>query len=190
MELDIDLDMDGKLPVEMVWTLLWEQHRGAQFTGDMPWYLQPERPASRARAEQISPEAPAEEEQISLEPWAWPWVREVYQHLHEAMQQELDSDRRFFIENPTRIHMVRNAFTMEARFLREQAHILEGPGTIPDGEMVIVVKELAPGIRLRLRLPPGMSVGWKSVQSPGTGDLFATVDEEHSRHMWESCIQI
>ena len=63
--------------------------------------------------------------------------------------------------------MVRAAFPIEARFLREQAHILEGPGTIPDGKIVMVVKQLAPGLRLRLRLPPGMSD-----------------DEDHSRRLW------
>ena len=87
------------------------------------------------------------------------------------MQQELDSDRHFFIENPNRVHMVRPAFPLEARFLREQAQILEGPGTIPDGTMLIVVKQITAGLRLRLRLPPG------------TSDL----DEDHSRHMWERC---
>ena len=61
------------------------------------------------------------------------------------MQEELDSDRRFFTENPNRAHMVRAAFPIEALFLREQAHILEGPGTIPDGKIVMVVKQLAPG---------------------------------------------
>ena len=85
-----------------------------------------------------------------------------------------------------RAHMVRYAFPVEAQILREQAYILEGTGTILDGKMVIVVKEFAPGLRLRQRVPPGMADGWKSVQSPGTEDL----DEEHSRHVWESCIGI
>ena len=91
----------------------------------------------------------------------------VYQVLREEMQEELDSDRRFFTENPNRAHMVRAAFPIEALFLREQAHILEGPGTIPDGKIVMVVKQLAPGLRLRLRLPPGMAD-----------------DEDHSRRLW------
>ena len=107
-------------------------------------------------------------------------LRAVYQVLHEEMQEELEQDRRFFIENPNRVHMVRPAFPLEARLLREKAHTLEGPGTIPDGEMAIVIKELAPGLRLRLRLPQDMSDGWKSV-------LFAILDEERSRHMWERC---
>ena len=106
------------------------------------------------------------------------------------MQAELEQDKIFFTENPSRAHMVRGAFPIEARFLRERAQILEGPGTIPEGKMLIVVRCIAPGLRLRLRLPPGMADGWKSVQSPGTGDLFAVFDEEHSRHMWQSCTRI
>ena len=179
----MEIDRDGNISEEMARTLLWE-HQGVELTNEMPWYLQPQRPAPPAKAEQGSPEVPAEEEPFGLN--SWECLRAVYQVLHEEMQQELDSDRRFFTENPNRVHMVRGAFPLEARFLREQAHILEGPGTIPDSKMVMAVKQLAPGLRLRLRLrlPPGMSDGWKSVQSP---DLFAILDEERSQHMWERC---
>ena len=163
----MEIDRDGEMPVEMARRLLWE-HQGIELTGEPPWYLQSQRPAPPPTEEQISLEAPAEEQRFGLS--SWESLRAVYQVLHEEMQQELDSDRRFFIENPNRAHMVRAAFTMEAYFLRQQAHILEGPGTIPDGEMGMVVKQLAPGLRLRQRLPPGMSD-----------------DEDHSRHMWERC---
>ena len=179
--LQIEIDRDGEIPVEMARRLLWE-HQGIEFPGDIPWYLQPQRPASPPREEQVSPEAAPREEPFGLS--SWESLQAVYQVLHEEMQEELDSDRHFFIENPNRAHMVRAAFPLEARLLREKAHTQEGPGTIPDGEMAIVVKELAPGLRLRLRLPPGMADGWKSVQSP---DLFAILDEERSQHMWERC---
>ena len=102
---------------------------------------------------------------------SWESLRAVYQVLHEEMQEELDSrPALFFIENPSRVHMVRGAFPIEARLLREKAHTQEGPGTIPEGKMQMVVKNIAPGLRLRLRLPPGMSD-----------------DEDHSRQMWERC---
>ena len=164
----MEIDRDGNVPQEMARTLLWE-HQGIELTGEPPWYLQPQRPAPPPREGQVSPEAPAEEERFGLH--SLENLRAVYHVLHEEMQEELDSDRRFFIENPNRVHMMRPAFPLEARLLREKAHTLEGPDTIPDGEMAIVVKELAPGLRLRLRLPPG------------TSDL----DEDHSRHMWERC---
>ena len=159
----MEIDRDGEMPVEMARTLLWK-HQGIEFPGDIPWFLQPQRPAPPTREEQISLEVPPEEP-FGLN--SWESLRAVYQVLHEEMQEEVDSDRRFFIENPNRVHMVREAFTMEARFLREQAHILEGPGTIPDGKMLMAVKQLAPGLRLRLRLPPGMSDG-----------------EDHGQHLW------
>ena len=179
----MEIDRDGEMPVEMARTLLWE-HQGIEFPGDIPWFLQSQRPAPPAKAKQGNLEVPAEEEPFGLH--SWESLRAVYQVLHEEMQQELEQDRRFFIENPNRIHMVRAALPLEARLLREKAHTLDGPGTIPDGEMVIAVKELTPGLRLRLRLrlPPGMADGWKSVQSP---DLLAILDEDHSRHMWERC---
>ena len=160
----MQIDRDGEMPVEMARTLLWE-HQGIEFPRDIPWFLQPQRPAPPVREEEISPETPAEEEPFGLS--SWESLRAVYQVLHEEMQQEVDADRSFFIENPSRVHIVREAFPLEARFLREQAHILEGPGTIPDGKMLMAVKQLAPGLRLRLRLPPGMSD-----------------DEDHSRHVW------
>ena len=163
----MEIDRDGEMSVEMARTLLRE-HQGIEFPGDIPWYLQPQRPAPPPKAEQgnleVSPEEP-----FGLS--SWESLRAVYQVLHEEMQEELDSDRHFFIENPGRAHMVRGAFPLEARLLREQAQILEGPGTIPDGTMLIVVKQITAGLRLRLRLPPG------------TSDL----DEDHSRHMWERC---
>ena len=177
----MEIDRDEEMPVEMARTLLRE-HQGIEFTNETPWYAQSQRPAPPPKAEQGSPETLAEEEPFGLR--SWESLRAVYQVLHEEMQEELDSDRHFFIENPNRAHMVRGAFPIEARFLREQAHILEGPGTIPEGKMLMLVKNIAPGLRLRLRLPPGMSDGWKSVQSP---DLFAILDEDHSRQMWESC---
>ena len=162
--MEIEIDRDGNISEEMARTLLWE-HQGVEFTNEIPWYLQPQRPAPPPKAEQGSPEALAEEEPFGLR--SWESLRAVYQVLHEEMQQELDSDRRFFIENPDCAHMVRAAFPIEARLLRERAHILEGPGTIPEGKMQMVVKQLAPGLRLRLRLPPGMAD-----------------DEDHSRHLW------
>ena len=85
---------------------------------------------------------------------------------------------RFFLEYPSRSHRVRAAFPAEERFFREQAEMLEGPGTIPGGEMVILVKEIAPGLRLREAL--GMADGWKTI-SP---DVFVILDEEHSRYIW------
>ena len=176
--MQIEIDRDGEIPVEMARRLLWE-HQGIEFPGDIPWYLQPQRPASPAKAKQGNLEVPPEEP-FGLS--SWESLQAVYQVLREEMQQELEQDRLFFLENPNRVHMVRPAFPLEARLLREKAHTQEGPGTIPDGEMAIVVKELAPG--LRLRLPPGMADGWKSVQSP---DLFAILDEERSQHMWERC---
>ena len=163
----MEIDRDGNISEEIVRTLLWE-HQGIEITNEMPWFLQPQRPAPPPREEQISLEVPAEEEPFGLS--SWESLRAVYQVLHEEMQEELKDDRRFFIENPGRVHMVREAFPLEARFLREQAHILEGPGTIPDGKMLMLVKNIAPGLRLRLRLPPGMSC-----------------DEDHSRQMWERC---
>ena len=159
----MEIDRDGEMPVEMARTLLRE-HQGIELTGEPPWYLQPQRPAPPPREEQISLEVPPEEP-FGLN--SWESLRAVYQILHEEMQAELEQDRRFFTENPSRVHMVRRAFPIEARFLREQAHILEGPGTIPEGKMLMVVKQLAPGLRLRLRLPPGMSD-----------------DEDHSQHLW------
>ena len=163
----MEIDRDGEMPVEMARRLLWE-HQGIEFPGDIPWYLQPQRPAPPAKAKQGNLEVPPEEP-FGLH--SWESLRAVYQVLHEEMQQELEQDRLFFLENPNRVHMVRGAFPIEARFLREQAHILEGPGTIPDGTMLIVVKQITAGLRLRLRLPQDMS------------DL----DEDHSRHMWERC---
>ena len=163
----MEIDRDGNISEEMARTLLRE-HQGIEFTNETPWYLQPQRPAPPAKAEQGSLEVLAEEEPFGLH--SWESLRAVYQVLHEEMQEELEQDRRFFIENPGRAHMVRGAFTMEAYFLRQQAHILEGPGTIPEGKMLMVVKNIAPGLRLRLRLPPGMSD-----------------DEDHSRQMWERC---
>ena len=162
----MEIDRDRNVSEEMARTLLWK-HQGIELTGEPPWYLQPQRPAPPPREEQVSPEVPAEEP-FGLN--SWESLRAVYQVLHEEMQQELEQDRLFFLENPSRVHMVRGAFTMEAYFLRQQAHILEGPGTIPEGKMGMVVKQLAPGLRLRLRLPPGMSD-----------------DEDHSRQMWERC---
>ena len=160
----MEIDRDGEVPVEMARTLLWE-HQGIEITNEIPWFLQPQRPAPPPREEQGSLEVLAEEEPFGLN--SWECRQAVYQVLHEEMQQELQQDRRFFIENPGRVHMVRSAFPIEARFLREQAHILEGPGTIPDGKMQMVVKNIAPGLRLRLRLPPGMAD-----------------DEDHSRRLW------
>ena len=182
--MQIEIDRDGEIPVEMARRLLWE-HQGIEFPGDIPWYLPPQRPASPPREEQVSPEAAPREEPFGLS--SWESLQAVYQVLHEEMQQELEQDRLFFLENPSRVHIVRAAFPLEARFLREQAHILEGPGTIPEGKMQMVLKNIAPGLRLRLRLPPGMADGWKPVQSPGTGGLFAVFDEEHSQHMWKRC---
>ena len=160
----MEIDRDGEMPVEMARTLLWE-HQGIELTNEPPWYLQPQRPAP-------PDQVPPEEESFGIN--SWECMRAVYQVLHEEMQeqmqQELEKDKIFFIENPGRAHMVRAAFPIEARFLREKAHILEGPGTIPEGKMLMVVKQLAPGLRLRLRLPPG------------TAD-----DEERSRQMWERC---
>ena len=166
--MQIEIDRDGEIPVEMARRLLWE-HQGIEFPGDIPWYLQPQRPASPPREEQVSPEAAPREEPFGLS--SWESLQAVYQVLHEEMQEELEQDRLFFLENPNRVHMVRPAFPLEARLLREQAQILEGPGTIPDGTMLIVVKQITAGLRLRLRLPQDMS------------DL----DEDHSRHMWERC---
>ena len=160
----MEIDRDGEMPVEMARTLLWE-HQGIELTNEPPWYLQPQRPAPPPREDQGSLEVPPEEEPFGLN--SWECLRPVYQILHEEMQREIGKDRDFFTKNPGRAHMVRGAFTLEARFLREQAHILEGPGTIPDGKMLMVVKQLAPGLRLRLRLPPGMSD-----------------DEERSRRLW------
>ena len=162
--MEMEIDRDGNVSVEMARTLLWE-HQGIEFPGDIPWFLQPQRPAAPpAKAKQVSLEVPPEE---PFGPSSWESLRAVYQVLREEMQEELDSDRRFFTENPNRAHMVRAAFPIEALFLREQAHILEGPGTTPDGKIVMVVKQLAPGLRLRLRLPPGMAD-----------------DEDHSRRLW------
>ena len=163
----MEIDKDGNISEEMARTLLRE-HQGIEFTNETPWYLQPQRPAPPPREEQVSPEVLTEEEQFGLS--SWESLRAVYQVLHEEMQEELKDDRRFFIENPSRVHIVRPAFPLEARFLREQAHILEGPGTIPEGKMLMLVKNIAPGLRLRLRLPPGISD-----------------DEDHSRQMWERC---
>ena len=56
--------------------------------------------------------------------------------------------------------------------------MLEGPGTIPGGEIVILVKELAPGVRLREAL--GMADGWKAISR----NLFGILDDEHSRDLW------
>ena len=163
----MEIDKDGNISEEMARTLLRE-HQGVEITNETPWYLQPQRPAPPPREGQISPEVRAEEEPFGLN--SWECRQAVYQVLHEEMQQELEQDRLFFLENPSRVHMVRQAFPIEARFLREQAHILEGPGTIPEGRMLMVVKNIAPGLRLRLRLPPGISD-----------------DEDHSRQMWERC---
>ena len=160
----MEIDRDGEMPVEMARTLLWE-HQGIEFPGDIPWFLQSQRPAPPAKAKQGNLEVPADEQPFGLN--SWESLRAVYQVLHEEMQEELEQDRSFFIENPNRVHMVRDAFPLEARFLREQAHILEEPGTIPDGKMLIVVRCIAPGLRLRLRLPPGMAD-----------------DEDHSRRLW------
>ena len=162
----MEIDRDRNVSEEMARTLLRE-HQGIEFPGDIPWFLQSQRPAPPAKAKQGNLEVPPEEP-FGLH--SWESLRAVYQVLHEEMQQELEQDRLFFLENPNRVHMVRGAFPIEARFLREQAQILEGPGTIPDGKMLIVVRCIAPGLRLRLRLPPGMAD-----------------DEDHSRHMWERC---
>ena len=163
----MEIDRDRNVSEEMARRLLRE-HQGIELTGEPPWYAQSQRPAPPPREEQISPEVRAEEEPFGLS--SWECLRAVYQILHEEMQEELEQDRLFFLENPSRVHIVRAAFPLEARFLREQAHILEGPGTIPEGKMLIVVRCIAPGLRLRLRLPPGMSD-----------------DEDHSRQMWERC---
>ena len=176
----MEIDRDRNVSEEMARRLLRE-HQGIEFPGDIPWFLQSQRPAPPAKAKQGNLEVPPEEP-FGLH--SWESLRAVYLVLHEEMQEELEQDRLFFLENPSRVHIVRAAFPLEARLLREKAHTLEGPDTIPDGEMAIVVKELAPGLRLRLRLPPGMADGWKSVQSP---DLFAILDEERSQHMWERC---
>ena len=163
----MEIDRDGEMPVEIARTLLWE-HQGIELTNEPPWYLQPQRPAPPPREDQGSLEVLAEDEPFGLN--LWDCRQAVYQVLHEEMQEELQQDRLFFLENPNRVHMVRSAFPLEARFLREQAHILEGPGTIPEGKMQMVVKNIAPGLPLRPRLPPGMPD-----------------DEDHSRQMWERC---
>ena len=42
----MEIDRDGEMSVEMARTLLWE-HQGIEFTnGDIPWFLQPQRPAA------------------------------------------------------------------------------------------------------------------------------------------------
>ena len=58
-----------------------------------------------------------------------------------------------------------------------EAYILEGTDPMLDGKMVIAIKQLAPGLRLRQQVPPNMAQG-----------LFATLDEDQTRRMWESCI--
>ena len=162
----MEIDRDRNVSEEMARRLLRE-HQGIEFPGDIPWFLQSQRPAPPAKAEQGNLEVPPEEP-FGLH--SWESLRAVYQVLHEEMQEELEQDRLFFLENPSRVHMVRGAFPIEARLLREKAHTQEGPGTIPEGKMQMVVKNIAPGLRLRLRLPPGMSD-----------------DEDHSRQMWERC---
>ena len=161
----MQIDTDGEMPVEMVRALLWE-YQDVQFTGDIPTYFQPRHPEDL--------EDPAGEEQGDQERQ----TREVYQRLGEAMEEELTEDRRFFIENPSRIHLVRSAFPAEERFLREQAGVLEGPGTIPNGEMIVLVKQIVPG--LRLRQPLATADGWKTISV----DFFGILDEEHSRYLW------
>ena len=159
----MQIDTDGEMSVEMVRMLVWK-HQDAEFTGDIPGYFLPRHPAP-----------PAGEEQVTLESRA----RDVYQRLGAGVEEELADDRRFFLEYPSRNHLVRAAFPAEERFFREQADILEGPGSIPAGEMVILVKQLVPG--LRLREPLGMADGWKTISR----DFFGILDEEHSRYMWE-----
>ena len=86
--MEMEIDRDGNVSVEMAGTLLWE-HQGIEFPGDIPWFLQPQRPAAPpAKAKQVSLEVPPEE---PFGPSSWESLRAVYQVLHEEMQEELDS---------------------------------------------------------------------------------------------------
>ena len=152
---------------------------GHRFTNELPWYVQ--RPAAPAKAEQGSLEVPAEEP-FGLS--SWESLQAVYQVLHEEMQEELDSDRHFFIENPTAPTWYAPPSPWKRGYSARKRTHRRGRAPSPTARWPSWVKELAPGLRLRLRLPPCMADGWKSVQSP---DLFAILDEERSQHMWERC---
>ena len=154
----MQIDTDGEMPPETVRTLLWE-HQGVEFTGDIPEYFIPPHPAPFAG---------------ELERQA----REIYQHLGAAMHEELAEDRRFFLEHPSRNYRVRAAFPAEEQLFREQVEVLQGPGTVPGGEMIVLIKQLAPGLRVREVM--ATVNGWKTISQ----DVFAILDEEHNRYMW------
>ena len=119
--LQIEIDRDGEIPVEMARRLLWE-HQGIEFPGDIPWYLQPQRPASPARERSRATwKSAPREEPFGLS--SWESLQAVYQVLREEMQQELEQDRLFFLENPNRVHMVRASLPLGSAVTpRESAH--------------------------------------------------------------------
>lgn len=119
----MQVDSDQHLSVEMVRMLL-RKHLGTDLdTGDIPRSFPPRRLA-----------VPAGEEQLRTERRAG----EVYGRLGRAMEEELASDRRFFMKYPNRSQRVRAAFPVEEIFFREQSDILEGPGSISAGALVIL----------------------------------------------------
>ena len=80
----MEIDRDGEMTVEMARTLLWE-HQGIEFTNEIPWYLQPQRPAPPARERSGQPGSPARGG--AIRPEFLGMSAAVYQILHEEMQR-------------------------------------------------------------------------------------------------------
>ena len=68
----------------------------------------------------------------------------------DKVQVEGEDDKRYFIENPSRNHRVRLAFHYEEQQLREIADLnpcwMSPP---PNRKIVIAVKQLMPGVRMK-----------------------------------------
>ena len=82
---------------------------------------------------------------------------------HREMEdRELDDDRLYFLENPSRNHRIRYAFPNEEKNFRELYRAANGSRELStDLPLVILVKQFEPGIRVRkpTALQKGIPIG-------------------------------
>ena len=77
-------------------------------------------------------------------------MEKIHRRYSDQEGLEINEDRLYFMENPGRSHRVRQAFPSEEKKFREIAQVSLGASpSREESTILVVVKQLEPGIRIR-----------------------------------------
>ena len=130
-------------------------------------------------AKVIQQELPDGQQQVRLSRRTRRAMERVVTKYKAKVEAEWEDDKRYFIENPSRNHRVRLAFSNEEKQLREMSGVHPITELPPQGKVLVLVKQLMPGVRMK---KPAVILEGIEI----TDDEIILTSEEDAKELYET----